>query len=473
MNDPLHGRTWHLRLMRSFLGILTLVFLLTSVSSLHQSALGEPAPVLIRNAALIMSMDPSVGEGPLGLLKDSDLLLIGDTIKAIGPNLQTRGETIYATGKIVLPGFVDVHNHLWQTLIRGCGTNLDLLDWLKECTFAFKRLPYTEADIAAGVRLSTLDLITTGVTTVADWSPASSQAFVRGNLRALDESGLRFVFAYVGLTKRQDPEHIRRINREIIEPNPRASLQVGSHPSMDKRWLPELTAMSMLARELDVALHVHLLENIKQRQGKPILALKKAKAFGGKLLAAHAIHLTDQDIAILAKHDVRAAHNPLSNMRLASGIMPLPKLHAAGIKVGLGLDGGTNDTSDMFNAMRVAIGLQRATTLRPDVFPTVQDVLRMATIGGAEVLELDAKIGSLTPGKKADVIILDPGTVNFAPRVDWLSQIVFNGQPRNVEWVFVDGQPLKANGQLLNVDPAAIVREVEEAVRRLRHAPTN
>ncbi len=463
--------------MKTFLRLLSLVFLLTSVSSFHQSALGEPTPVLIRNATLIISMDPTVGEGPLGLLENSDLLFIGNTIKAIGkgidPKLQTGGETIDATGKIVLPGFVDVHNHLWQSLIRGCGTDLDLLDWLKACTFSFKRLPYTEADIAAGVRLSTLDLITTGVTTVADWSPASSPAFVRGNLRALEASGLRFVFAYVGLTTRHDPENIRRIERELIEPNPRASLQVGSHPSMDQRWLPELMAMSRLARELDVALHIHLLENIKQRQGQPMQALTQAKAFGGKLLAAHAIHLTDEDIATLAQHDVRAAHNPLSNMRLASGVMPLPKLHAAGIKVGLGLDGGTNDTSDMFNAMRLAIGLQRATTLRPDVFPTVPDVLRMATIGGAEVLDLDAHIGSLTPGKKADVIILDPGTVNFAPRGEWLSQIVFNGQPRNVEWVFVDGKPLKANGQLLHVDPAAIVRETEDAVRRLKPATSN
>ncbi len=459
--------------MRIFLGIFSLVFLLTLVSSFHQSALGKPTPVLIRNAALIITMDPSLGEGPLGILKDSDLLIFGNSIKAIGPNLPAHGKMIDATGKIVLPGFVDVHNHLWQTLIRGCGTDLDLLAWLKDCTFAFKRLPYTEADIAAAVRLSTLDLITTGVTTVADWSPASSQAFVRGNLRALEESGLRFVFAYVGLTTRQDPEHIKRINRDFIEPNPRAFLQIGSHPSMDSRWLPELTAMSKLARELDIALHVHLLENIKQRQGQPMQALTQAKAFKGTLLAAHAIHLTEQDITILAQHDVRTAYNPLSNMRLASGIMPLPQLHAAGIKVGLGLDGATNDTSDMFNAMRVAIGLQRATTLRPDVFPTVPDVLRMATLGGAEVLDLDKEIGSLTPGKNADVIILNPGTVNFAPRVEWLSQIVFNGQPRNVEWVFVDGKPLKAHGQLLHVDPASAVQEVEEAVQRLHHPAPN
>ncbi len=451
--------------------LFSLMFLFASDGPMTPSARSEPSPFLIRNAALIITMDPAVGAGPLGLLEDSDLLLTGDTIAAIGPGLRTRGDTIDATGKIVLPGFVDVHNHLWQSLIRGCGTDLDLLGWLEDCTSAFKRLAYTESDIAAGVRLSTLDLITTGVTTVVDWSPAWSPEFVRGNLRALDESGLRFVFAYVGSTDRKDIEHIRRIKRQMIAPNPRATLQVGAHPSTDKRWLAELTAMSELARELDVALHVHLLENFKQRKEQPMRALKRADALGANLLAAHAIHLTAQEIATLAKHEVRVAHNPLSNMRLASGIIPLPELHAAGIKVGLGLDGGTNDTSDMFNTMRAAVGLQRATSRRPDVFPTVIDVLRMATIGGAEVLDLDTQIGSLTPGKKADVIILDPSRVNFAPQVEWLSQIVFNGQPGNVEWVVVDGRPLKARGRLVDVDPAAIVREAEEAARRFRQEP--
>ncbi|MFQ5992388.1 MAG: amidohydrolase family protein [Nitrospiraceae bacterium] len=453
---------------RHLLVLFAPVLLLVSDDLPTRSALSDPPQLLIHNAALILTMDPSLGAGPLGLLEDSDVLLAGDAIAAIGPGLKSRGDSIDATGKIVMPGFVDVHNHLWQSFIRGCGTDLDLLSWLDECASAFKQLTYSEADIAAGVRLSTLDLITTGVTTVVDWSAGWSPAFVEGNLRALRESGLRFVFAYVGSTRRNDIEHIRRIKRQVIDPNPRASFQVGSHPSTDKKWFVELTAMSKLARELDVALHVHLLEHVKQRAEEPMRALTLADALKANLLAAHAIHLTTQEIATLAKHNVRVAHNPLSNMRLASGIIRLPELHAAGIKVGLGLDGGTNDTSDMFNTMRTAVGLQRATSRRADIFPTVSDVLRMATLGGAEVLDLDAEIGSLTPGKKADVIILDPSTVNFAPRVEWLSQIVFNGQPGNVEWVFVDGQPLKARGQLVNVDPAAIVREAEEAARRVR-----
>src|SRR5262249_18518415 len=157
-----------------------------------------------------------------------------------------------------------------------------------------------------------------------------------------------------------------------------------------------------------------------------------------------------------------------SNMRLASGIIRLPALHRAGVQVGLGLDGGTNDTSDMFNTMRVAVGLQRATSLQVSVFPTVPEVLRMATLGGAEVLDMAARIGSLTPGKQGDVLILDPGGVNFAPQLDWINQIVFNGQPTNVDWVFVDSQPLKADGRLVGIDPAPVVRAAGAAARRLK-----
>jgi 5-methylthioadenosine/S-adenosylhomocysteine deaminase len=215
---------------------------------------------------------------------------------------------------------------------------------------------------------------------------------------------------------------------------------------------------------------VHLLENVVQRQDEPVQGPVLADALGPDLLGAHAIHLLDEEISLLAQRDVRVAHNPLSNMRLASGIIRLPALHHAGVKVGLGLDGGTNDTSDMFNTMRVAVGLQRATSLQACIFPTVSEVLRMATLGGAEVLDMAASIGSLKPGKQADVVILDPRGVNFAPRLDWINQIVFNGQPANVDWVFVHGRPLKAGGRMVGADSTAIVQAAEEAARRLRNA---
>jgi len=125
------------------------------------------------------------------------------------------------------------------------------------------------------------------------------------------------------------------------------------------------------------------------------------------------------------------------------------------------LDGGTNDTTDMFNLMREAVGLQRASRLSATTPPTVAQVLRMATLGGAEVLGLEREIGSLTPGKRADLIVIDPEAANFAPKVDWPSQIVFNGQPRNVETVIVGGRLLKARGKVLGISEAVLVEQAE------------
>jgi 5-methylthioadenosine/S-adenosylhomocysteine deaminase len=215
---------------------------------------------------------------------------------------------------------------------------------------------------------------------------------------------------------------------------------------------------------------VHLLEAERDRQEEPLRALDLAGVLGPGLIGAHAVHVTDDEIGLLAGRGVRLAHCPLSNMRLASGIMRLGAIRAQGMRVGLGLDGGANDTSDMFNTMRAAVGLQRAVTRNPAVYPTVADALRLATLGGAEVLDMADQIGSLAPGKQADIIVLNPYTLNFAPRFDDVSQVVFNAQPGNVEWVFVDGCVRKERGKLVGVDAEAVIADANRVVRRVRTA---
>jgi 5-methylthioadenosine/S-adenosylhomocysteine deaminase len=224
------------------------------------------------------------------------------------------------------------------------------------------------------------------------------------------DSGLRFAFAYRGRVERVDD--MRALKREMIDPNPRASFQIGGvHPTMAAEVLHTLRSMAELAREMHVKLHVHLLEAEHNRMEEPLRALDLAGALDPTLIGAHAVHVTDDEIALLARRGVRVTHCPLSNMRLASGVMRLGAIHAQGLRVGLGLDGGTNDTSDMFNIMRAAVGLQRAVTHNPAIYPTVADVLYLATLGGAEVLDMAAQIGSLAPGKQADVIVLNPQTL--------------------------------------------------------------
>jgi 5-methylthioadenosine/S-adenosylhomocysteine deaminase len=414
-------------------------------------------------------MDPTEGQGDLGIMPGADILIVGDTIAAVGKGLSMNADDVVdATGKVVLPGFVDAHNHLWQSLIRGCGADRDVNGWLDACIFPLFGFNFSSADVYAGVRLSTLDLIGTGVTTTVDWSHAFTPGFVRANIQALSDSGLRFAFAYRGTADPAVVADMRLVKRTLIDPNPNAVFQVGSHPGMEPFFLTDLEAMSNLARDLHVQLHVHLLENISQRADMPFDALSAANALGPNLVGAHGIHLTDSEIQLLAGAHARIVHNPLSNMRLASGVIRLPALKQAGVQVGLGLDGGTNDTSDMFNNMRAALGLRRATSLRADTTPTVTQVLRMATADGAALLNMSDRIGSLTVGKKADVIILNPAAGNFAPSFDVVNQIVLNAQPQNVEWVFIGGRPLKRRGKLVGVDPDTIVSNAQVAADHIR-----
>lgn len=443
--------------------ITTLVATLVSPLHAGSESQSNAKPVLIRNAGLILTMDPQVGTGPLGILEGADVLFDRNGIIAVGKDLPAQNaEIVDAANRIVMPGFVNLHDHLFQTGIRGCGSDKDVNGWLAACVRPLEQLNLSREEVYHLVRLSTLGLISTGITTTVDWSSAFTPQFVRGDIDALADSGLRFVFAYRGT--RSSIEDIRQVKRELIDPNPLARLQIGSHLFNQL----DVSAMTQLADELGVKLHVHLLENISQRQEGQIAALQAAGAFGPNLLVAHAIHLTDEEIDLLAENDVRVAHNPLSNMRLASGIIRFPALHEGEIKVGLGLDGGTNDTADMFNDMRVAVGLQRASTLSATAYPTINDVLRLATMGGAEALDMADQIGSLTPGKRADLIVIDPSGINFAARFDWISQIVLNGQPANVEWVFIDGKARKANGRLVEVNTGKIVERAEAVTARIR-----
>ena len=421
---------------------------------------------LIRNASLVLTMDPNLGAGGiLGQLEDADVLIIGDQIAAVGVNLSAPSgvNLIDGRGMIVMPGFVDTHDHLWQSIIRGCAADGDLLVWLRRCVRPLRTPLFSESDAYAAVRLSTTGLINTGVTTVVDWSHAFNPDFVRGNLRALNDSGLRYAFAMIGTAA--DGSDIKAAKAEFIDPNPLGTLQVAATPRPGA--VSGNTAVATaVAKELGVKLHFHLNEHPDERLDEPFEILEAAGAFdlGRDLIAAHVIHVTTKEIKRLAEIGVAVSHQPLSNMRLASGIMRYPDFQAAGIRLSLGLDGGTNDTIDAFNNMRAAVGLQRAKAVDEHASPTVPEVLRAATMGGAETLDIESRIGSLTPGKQADVIVIDPRALNFAPVLRLENQIVFNGQPQNVKWVFVAGRALKEDGKIKGANKRELIEAAQTAI---------
>jgi 5-methylthioadenosine/S-adenosylhomocysteine deaminase len=427
---------------------------------------------LIRHAALVLTMDPSLGDGSvLGQLENADVLMVDDKIADVGVDLAKPPGTsvIDGRGMIVMPGFVDTHEHTMQSIIRGCAADDTVVGWLARCTSGIRAAVPTESEIYAAARLHTVGLIDSGVTTVVDWIGRFQTPVYRGDVRALVDSKLRFAVAVFGFAADGSDlaATVNLVKQEFIDPNPLATLQIASSPN--PATADHVAVASQLALSLGVKLHVHLLENIADLGANQLQVLQNNGAFalGRDLHVAHFVHASDADIATLAGLHASVAHNPLSNMRLASGIMRYPEIQNAGIRIGLGLDGGTNDTTDMFNTMRVAVGLQRATSLNARGTPTIVEVLRAATLGGAEVLDMASQIGSLTPGKQADVIVIDPRALNFAPSVALVNQLITNGQPHNVTYVFVAGQPLKSNGHLVGVNVGRVIQDAQAAADRI------
>ena len=284
---------------------------------------------------------------------------------------------------------------------------------------------------------------------------------------------MRFLLAYkVSSVDQTIIRHIESVI-DVLENNTLGTLQLAPVPGEKEPLRSAVFAMAELSKKRGVQLHVHLHEGSMDRNHGQIDSLIDAGVFGPNLLAAHAIHLTDSEVKLIANHGVRLAHNPISNMRIGSGVMRLSELLDSGVKIGLGQDGGAISNGDMFNSMRTAINLQRVISRDKNRAPTVNQILKMATIIGAEILNISDITGSITPGKRADLIVINPDTINFAPKVNLTDQIVFNSQPDNVEWVFVDGVTLKRDGKLVNSDINSVIKDAQVAADKISRLLAN
>ncbi|WP_190306116.1 amidohydrolase family protein, partial [Pantoea sp. VH_8] len=331
--------------------------------------------------------------------------------------------------------------------IRGCGNKQELFAWLSDCDFVQTDITHKEG--FAAVRLATYDLINTGITTVMDWNHTFSEGQAYGGLEALQQSGLRYVYGFYPHNNKDFDSNAFKI-KERIDKDPLGTFEISGHPA---NFLQDSMANSVqMSRIMNVPLNVHYAESAQDKKHEQKRVMTETGAFSRPLVLNHVIHVDDDDIKQMADSRARLTHNPLSNMRLASGIMPLGKLHSAGLTIGLGLDGGTNDNADFFSLMKTAVGLQRAQHESPDVYPNYSEVLLMATSEGAKVLGLEDITGTLEKGKSADLIIINPQSPNMAVNFDGVTQIPLNAEPANVETVMVHGRILKEDGKLIYTD---------------------
>jgi 5-methylthioadenosine/S-adenosylhomocysteine deaminase len=429
------------------------------------------AGILIRSCA-ILTMNPAEESFPSG-----DILIDGSRLVSVGPpcaQIPEETEVIDGRGKIAMPGFVNGHHHLFQSLVRGLAPNARLPNWLAGCILLVG--PHlTPEDLHWAARLSLVECIESGVTSTIDWAfNLHSAAHAAATLDAALASGMRVHFAYgPSIARGWGDFDIRRDDFEQIRAR---YFDRRADAGALRLWLglggPELQEEKSfrdefeLARRYGLHVHIHLREVETMGPDDAVERLRGWGLLGPDLLLAHAVHLRDQDLGMLAESGTKVSYNPLSNMRLGSGVCRVVELRRAGVDIALGLDGSaSNDNNDYFALMRSAIGLQRAVHRSADCI-TVADLLRMATVEGARALG-DDRIGMLAPGMKADLILIDPGTLNFTPLNDFAAQLVFCGQPRNVDTVIVDGRVLKRGGELVGVDRDEIMAKCRAAAGRL------
>ncbi|HEY83629.1 MAG TPA: amidohydrolase family protein [Chloroflexi bacterium] len=409
----------------------------------------------------------------------------GDEIVAVGPaaNIAAKykaAETIACEGKVIMPGLVNTHSHVPMTLLRGLADDLRLDVWLMGYMMPVER-EFVQPDFCwLGTQLAAAEMIRSGTTCFADmyyYEETVADATAEAGLRAVcGQSILKFptpdALSYEeGLARTRD--FIQRWKgHKLIVP--------AVAPHAPYTTTPEiLRAATDLALEFDIPFHIHVsetafeVEEMRANEGmSPVYWLQEQGVFRAKTIAAHCVHIDEDEMRILKQHNVGIAHNPSSNLKLASGFAPIAKMLELGLNVGIGTDGvASNNDLDMIEELRLANFIAKGVTRDPTVLPARQ-TLASATIVGARVLFLDDLIGSLEVGKRADIITLDLNTLHNAPRFyrneqSIYSQIVYAAKANDVDDVMVDGVWLMRAKQLLTLDEESLKTDADKMARRI------
>jgi 5-methylthioadenosine/S-adenosylhomocysteine deaminase len=424
--------------------------------------------VLIKGGAVV-TMDAA------GRVLDGDVLVRGRRIEAVGGDLSAAAAdlTIDARGCAVLPGFVQTHVHLCQTLFRGAADDLALLDWLKRRVWPLEAA-HDPSSLRASARLGVAELMRGGTTCALTMETVNHTEEV---FRVVEESGFR---ATVGKCMMDKGEEVPAGLREEGEDSIRESLALLEkwHGRADGRvrycFAPRfavsctrglLERVALLARERGVMIHTHASENVSECElvegetgMRNVLYLDSLGLSGPHVLLAHCVHLDEAETGRLASKGTHVAHCPSSNMKLGSGVAPVSELLARGVSVSLGADGAPcNNRLDMFTEMRTAALLQKVSR-GADALPAAR-VLRMATLGGARALGLGDEIGSLEAGKRADITVLELGRLHTTPRPEVVSTVVYAAEAHDVRDVLIDGRPVLLDGELQTLDEREVAAE--------------
>jgi 5-methylthioadenosine/S-adenosylhomocysteine deaminase len=361
-----------------------------------------------------------------------------------------------------MPGLINTHCHAGMTIFRGYADDMLLEDWLENHIWPAEA-QLTDEDIYAGTRLACLEMIRSGTIAFADMYIHENRV-----AQAVDEAGIRAALSYgmIDFGDKEKADKEMEVGSAFVkEWNGKAD---GRIDTMYGPHAPNTCSRDFLIRVKEqavkdsVKLHIHVLETeaelnyMKENFGMcSIHFLKGINFWGPDVLAAHCVWLSDGDIKILAEYGVNISHNPISNMKLASGICPVAKLLDAGANVCLGTDGcASNNNLDMFEEMRTAALLQKVSTMDPTVLPA-RKVLEMATINGAKALGINS--GMLKEGYNADMIIVDMNKAHLTPVYDVASHLVYAASGKDVKTTIVNGKMLMEDGKILSMDEQEVI----------------
>lgn len=379
-------------------------------------------------------------------------------------------EKIDCEGKIIFPGFINTHNHLFQTLLKGLGDDMVLKDWLATMTFPAAGHLEPE-DCYYGAMLGILEGIHSGMTTEVDYMyPHAREGLSDGVLRAYQDLGIRGIFGRGCMNTGTDfgvvPEIMQtrdQVEKDLIRiydtyhNSENGKIKIWTAPAA--LWSNTEDMLQMLyeiASSYKAGMTVHVSETPFDRMATEALhgcagvdCLEKIHAAADNVLMVHCVYLTESDIEKAAHYDLKVSHNPVSNMYLASGVAPVPQMLEKGITVSLGVDGAaSNNGQDMIELMKTTSLLQKVNTLNPTVI-TAEKVLEMATIDGARAIGMEDEIGSLEAGKKADFVIFNPYlSPKAVPVHNPVSTLVYSSSMQNIESVAVDGKFLMKDGKV-------------------------
>ena len=406
------------------------------------------------------------------VIADGAIAVSNGRIVAIGPRADverayTSRQRVDVTGKVITPGLINGHTHIPMVLFRGLADDLDLQEWLTKYIFPAEAKNVTEEFVRVGTRLGLAEMIRGGTTTYCDMyyfedaiADETAKAGVRGVLgetiidfpvadNKTHAEGMAYVEKYVARWK----------GHELIIPAiaPHAPYTVSEEhlkavrAFSDRTGAPIVTHISETKREVD--------DSVKEKGASPVAYLDRIGFLNNRVIAAHVVWPQGTDIAILKRHGVGVIHNPQSNMKLASGVAPVPKMMSENLLVGLGTDGAaSNNDLNMWEEMDTVAKLHKVFSGDPKVI-SAQQAFELATIRGAQALHLEKEIGSLEQGKRADILIINRDTLNQIPLYNVYSDLVYATKASDVETVIINGRLVMRDRRLLTLNEDAVKTE--------------